>query len=182
MMNDDEFLAHLKHDVMTFYIQKSTSLWHKVQNKRWPLFNALIRNSTLHILWSLDRHGCQLQLDWLLEALKHEAAIQVCVWKAHKLCFGINMSVFCPVDRHSCHLPVAEGWDEGNPEGPEEDHGWPGPQLQGWHPEESPGEDQGGDRKQPQSSTAGDGDGDWSLSKGENRLNIFKEELITKTL
>lgn len=54
----------------------------------------------------------------------------------------LNMSVLSAVDRHSSDLPVAEGRDEGNPKGPEEDHGRPGPQLQGRHPEESPGKDQ----------------------------------------
>lgn len=68
---------------------------------------------------------------------------------------------------------MAERRDEGKPEGPEEDHGRPGQELQGRHPEESPGEDQGGDREQPQPAAAGHGDGDGSLRQGQTTDHLF---------
>lgn len=93
----------------------------------------------------------------------------------------LTCSSSCEDDRDRGDLSVAEGRDEGNSEGSEENHGWPGPQLQGRHPEESLGEDKRSDWKQPQPTAAHYGNGDWSLSKGgkEERCFIPTPKLCT---
>ncbi|CAF91677.1 unnamed protein product, partial [Tetraodon nigroviridis] len=71
------------------------------------------------------------------------------------------------VHRHRRHLPVEEGRDEGRSEGPEEGDGRPGPQLQGRHPEEGPGEDGRGDPQPARPAAAGHGAGERSVCQGE---------------
>lgn len=92
--------------------------------------------------------------------------------QSRSLRFRFNDSVLPVVHRHGPDLSVAEGRDEGDAEGSEEDHGRSGPQLQGRHPEESPGEDEGGDREQAQPAAAHHGNGNWSLSEGK-RLDLI---------
>lgn len=71
------------------------------------------------------------------------------------------------VPGHRGDLPVAEGRDAGNAEGPEEDHGRPGPRQQGRRPEEGPGQDQRDNREQPQPAATGAGDGERGLCQGK---------------
>lgn len=82
---------------------------------------------------------------------------------------GLNPLLFSAVAGHRRDLSVAEGRDEGHPEGSEEDHGRPGPQLQGRHSEEGSRKDEGGDREQSQPAATRHGDGDRSLSKGRSQ-------------